>query len=1057
MPNSLFNEYPRFWEIPELTHINRLPGRSGLVPFPTAASATRRDADRSRWVLSLDGDWKFSFYDRPESVPAAAVEPKTRDAKWDTIPVPSNWTQHGHGKPIYTNIQMPFENDPPNVPEQNPTGVYRRSFELPDDWRGRRTVLHVGGAESVLSVWVNGRFVGMSKDSRLPSEFDVTEFVKPGKNLIAAAVIQWSDASYIEDQDQWWLGGMFRGVYLYSQDAAYIEDVFAKPVLNADNASARLTVEVKLNFMQMPDRAYHVVGTLLDASGKRVRQLKPSHPVDQEFGRHRNQTTLSADLARVDPWSAESPTLYTLLLSLNEDNGKGQPKTRAVEHTSCRVGFRRVEVRDRQLLINGQPVMIRGVNRHEHDDTRGKALTRASMIRDIELMKQHNFNAVRNAHYPNDPRWYELCDEYGLYVIDEASIEAHDNYHTICRDSRYRPAFVDRVQNMAKRTKNHASVILWSLGNESGYGENHDEAATWVRAYDPGRPLHYEGAIRYGWLQRVNADEPHGRHATDLYAPMYMDIPSIIAWSKRNNDPRPLILCEYQHAMGNSNGNLQEYWDAFEKYDGLQGGFIWEWVDHGLKQQTADGKTYWAYGGDFGETIHDAEFVCDGLVAPDRTPHPAMADCHKVQQPIGFSAFDARRGRVEVKNKQYFTGLDWLSFDWTIQVNGKPAAEGSASPGKVPPQKTSKVSLDYQPGELPPGEAILTLRATARQKTPWCDKGHLVAWEQFVRPKRADADTSSPATRRGDMRQRVEIKESARKLAVTCASNGLCLSIDRKQGVVSSMSVGGDALVIDGPRLNLWRGPTSNDGVKGKPEQWRSEWKPLGRWCNANLHRPRLDHADEPKLTSKRDGGVCVTLNHRWIFVGRDDDAAVQHQQRYTLSPAGTLRVEHAFEYDPALPDPPRLGVLFTMPERFERLEWYGRGPRESYPDRKTGSPIGRYRSTVAEQYVDYILPQEHGLKTDVRWCELSTRDRPWQSLCITADAPMSFSASHFTPDDLTRAFHTYDLKPRPEVTVCLDAFHRGLGTRSCGPETLDTYRLKPGRHRFAYEIKVTP
>ena len=1051
--DQLFSQFPRFWEMPELTHLNRLPGRSPLVPYPTAASARRGDAARSRWVLPLDGDWKFSFYDRPESVPTRAVDPKSSDRRWDTIPVPSNWTQHGHGKPIYTNIQMPFDNDPPHVPDENPTGLYRRTFELPEGWDGRRSVLHVGGAESVLAVWINGRFVGMSKDSRLPSEFDVSPFVTTGNNLLAIAVIQWSDASYIEDQDQWWLGGLFRSVHLYAQDTAYFEDIFAKPQLHEDNTSGRLEVDVKLNFTAEPEETYHVVGELLDSSGKRVRKLDASHPIDREYGRHRNRTSLHADITSVEPWSAEAPQLYTLLLGLHEDDGRGQPRSKAIEYVSCRVGFRRLEVRDRQLLINGQPVMIRGVNRHEHDDTRGKALTREGMVRDIELMKQHNFNAVRNAHYPSDPRWYELCDEYGLYVIDEANIEAHDNYQTLCRDPRYRPAFLDRVQNMVKRTKNHASVCLWSLGNESGFGENHEAAAAWARQFDPSRPLHYEGAVRFGWVQGGNADEPHGRQATDIYAPMYMDIAGIIAWSKRHNDPRPLILCEYQHAMGNSNGNLQEYWDAFEKYDGLQGGFIWEWVDHGLKQQTQDGQDYWAYGGDFGETIHDAEFVCDGLVAPDRTPHPAMADCHKVQQPIGFAAIDLHRGRLEVHNKQYFTGLDWLQFTWTIETEGTVKARGQLDPGDVPPQGRADVTVELDPENLPPGEAILTIRATTRQRMPWCAKGHVVAWEQFVLPAANASKNDEITPRQTQQSGPVDVRESASRLLLICKSNDLRLSISRKRGVISGLKIGDSPVVLDGPRLNLWRGPTSNDGVKGKPEQWSAEWKPLGRWCNAKLDKARLSDAVEPTISKRRDGRVSVSLDHRWTFTGRDDDAAVLHRHRYTLSPTGVLRVEHTFDVDAALPDLPRLGVIFTLPEPFEQLAWYGRGPGESYPDRKTGSPIGVYRSTVTDQYVDYILPQEHGLKTDVCWCELSANSGDAPTLRIVPDRPMSFSASHYTPQDLTRAFHTYDLEPRPEVTVCLDAFHRGLGTASCGPDTLDTYRLKPGRYKFAYDM----
>ncbi|MEM6853759.1 MAG: glycoside hydrolase family 2 TIM barrel-domain containing protein [Planctomycetota bacterium] len=1055
MSNLLFEDFPKFWETPELTHLNRLPGRSPLIPFATAALAARGDAAKSPWVLSLDGEWRFKFFDRPEAVPTSAVKPATKDGRWGQIPVPSNWTQHGYGKPIYTNVQMPFENTPPVVPNENPTGVYRRGFELPEAWNGRRVVLHIGGAESVLCVWVNGEFVGMSKDCRLPSEFDVTPFVTPGQNQLAAAVIQWSDSSYIEDQDQWWLGGIFRETYLYTQEHAYVEDVFAKAHLNEDNTSGRLDVEVKLNFREMPDRAYHVLGELRDASGKTIKKLKATHPVDHQYGRHRNATTLAADLKKVAPWSAESSALYTLTVSLHEDNGRGQPQAKAIEHVACRVGFRRVEVRDRQLLINGQPVMMRGVNRHEHDPVTAKALSTESMVRDILLMKQHNFNAVRNAHYPNDRRWYELCDHYGLYVIDEANVEAHDNYHTICRDPRWRDAFLDRAINMVKRTKNHPSVIIWSLGNESGYGENHDTMADWIRDYDPSRPLHYEGAVREGWMQRENAEEPIGRHATDIICPMYAEISDMIAWSKRGLDDRPYILCEYQHAMGNSNGCLQDYWDAFEKYDGLQGGFIWEWIDHGLKQTTGDGQDYYAYGGDFGESIHDAEFVCDGVVGPDREPHPAMADCHKVQQPVGFELTNGKVGSLVVRNKQYFTDLSWLDLTWTIEVEGKSVASGLQRLCKTAPQKQSKLKLGYDISSLPPGEAFLTVRAVSQNKTDWCKKGHVVAWEQFALPVAADKRRAA-AINTKTTHSAVVVTENKRQFVLSSEAKGLELTFSRARGTLAGLSVHGESLLLDGPTLNLWRGPTSNDGVKGKPDQWHADWKPLGVWCNAKLNRPKLTQAAEPVVIAKRGGVVSVALHHRWTFTGRDDNAGVLHQQVWQLKPSGELRVDHTFEVDERLPDVPRVGVIFTMPEAFEGLEWYGRGPGESYPDRKTGSPISRYRSTISDEYVPYVVPQEHGLKTDVRWCKLaSVGPGPKRSLTLRADRPMCFSASHFTPDDLTQAYHTYDLRPRPEVTVCLDAAHRGLGTKSCGPDTLDQYKVLPGVYRLGYTLEV--
>lgn len=1046
----LFAQFPRFWETPEILHLNRLPTRPPLIPYQSAAAARSAKRSQSAWFLSLDGPWKFRLFETPEKLPAKVVGSDFDDSRWAELPVPSNWTSHGHSSPIYTNVQMPFTNRPPLVPKENPTGVYRRTFVLNPKWQKRRTVIHVGGAESVLCLWVNGQWVGMSKDSRLPSEFDLTRFLHAGENQITAVVIRWSDASYIEDQDQWWLGGIFREVYLYSQAPSWIEDVFARPQLDQDNRSGRLDVEVKVNFLTPPVKSHRVAAMLFDPAGRQIARVVAKEKLDVEYAAHRNFARLRLALREVAPWSAEAPNLYTLIVSLHEDDRRGNPHSRALEYTSCRIGFRRIEIRDRKLLINGQVVMMRGVNRHEHDDVAGKALSRESMIRDIVLMKQHNFNAVRNAHYPNDRRWYELCDQYGLYVIDEANIEAHDNYQTICRDPRWHGAFLDRGGNMVRRAKNHASVIAWSLGNESGYGENHDALATWIRSYDPSRPLHYEGAVRAGWKQAGNATYPAGRQATDIIGPMYPEIAEMIAWSKRKGETRPYIPCEYSHAMGNSNGCLKEYWEAFERYEGLQGGFLWEWVDHGLRRETPTGEAYWAYGGDFGEEIHDAEFVCDGLVWPDRKPHPAMTECHKLMQPIGFAAVDLRAGRIRVVNKQYFSGLQWLRFVWFVEVEGKGVAAGDFSPGEVAPQRAKEFLLEGAAEAHPPGEAFLMVRAEAASPTPWCPKGHVVAWEQFRLPgsKKAIGKTRKLAGAAIELRK----KRGVAEIDVPHAS--LKLAVSLRSGRIASLEVGGRIVMEGGPLLNIWRGPTSNDGVKGKEEQWTADWKPLGRWCNAGIDKMRLSGFEEPRIHLSSAGSATIHLDHRWTCRGRDGRThGIRHRQVYRIETDGMLVVQNVFEVGKSLPDLPRLGVEFALAPGFEHLEWFGRGPGESYPDRKAGLPIGRYRSTVRDQYVPYIVPQEHGLRTDVRWFRISDARIGAR---FEFSAPASFSASHFRARDLTAAAHTHELKERPETIVCLDARHRGLGTNSCGPDTLDKYKIFPGTYRFGFGLKFS-
>ncbi|MEM1213916.1 MAG: glycoside hydrolase family 2 TIM barrel-domain containing protein [Planctomycetota bacterium] len=1065
---ALFQSFSPFWQTPELLHINRLPGRSPLTPFPTLAAAKRRDADRSPWHLSLDGDWRFKLYGRPEAVPADAVAPGHRDQAWNTLPVPSNWTQHGHSSPIYTNIQMPFENDPPRVPDANPTGVYRKSFTLPQAWADRRVVLHVGAAESVLCVWANGAFVGMSKDSRLPSEFDLTPHLKPGKNHLAAAVIRWSDASYIEDQDQWWLGGIFRGVCLYAQDHAYIEDVFAKPTLDKSNRAGSLAVEVKLNFTSEPKDPVFVKAQLFDPQGKAVRGFAKPVRINNDYAIHRNTARLHADLRRVLPWSAEAPNLYTLVVSLHPAGRDGKPAAKAIEHTACRVGFRRIEIGHRELLINGQPVMIRGVNRHEHDPVTAKALSTESMIRDIELMKRHSFNAVRNAHYPNDPRWYDLCDAYGLYVMDEANIEAHANYATLCRDPRYRAAFVDRGENMVRRAKNHACVFAWSLGNESGYGENHDAMASWIRQYDDTRPLHYEGAVRAGWWQGGSAAEEGDRHANTIFGPMYPGIDLMRDWSKRKKDARPAILCEYSHAMGNSNGCLREYWEAFAACDGLQGGFIWEWIDHGLKQVADDGTVWYAYGGDFGEAVHDAEFVCDGLIGPDREPHPAMAECKKLMQPIGFGPL--RGNRLSVTNKQYFTGLGWLTFHWRLEVDGRHIARGAFTPdANTKPQARTTVTLEL-PAKRPAGEALLHVEARAATKTAWCPKGHVVAWEQLALPAPSAKSTLPTRTPRPRPAASIEIRELKSRFELLHPESGTTLRLNRKRPGIDAIRVADQPVVVEGPRLNTWRGSTSNDGVKGKPEQWHADWKPLGRWCNAGLDKLTLADSTLETPKCKRDGSAVFALLDTWAATDRDRTTRlIAHRHAYTLSPDGLLSIANDCTIDAGLPDLPRLGLILQLAPGFEDLAWFGRGPGESYPDRLAGSPVGRYTTTVTDTYIPYVVPQEHGLRADTRWLTL-THPTTGLALRITpqglrrADPPraattpglLHFNASHYTPADLTAASHTHQLTPRPETVLCLDHAHRGLGTASCGPDTLEHYLITPGRYRWTVTLRFS-
>jgi beta-galactosidase len=1033
------------WMAPEILEINRLPMRATAYPFPEGGLALTGVREKSPWYFSLNDEWDFHLAQRPEEVPVEFIRPDfapEKSADWKKVAVPGNWTlQDTFDKPHYTNVQMPFGDEPPFVPEKNPTGCYRTTLELPESWRGRRIVLHFGGAESVLYVYINGQPVGLSKDSRLPSEFDITPFVEFGRgNVVAAAVVKWSDASFIEDQDQWWMGGLHREVYVYATAPVHLADVFALGGLETNYQDGRLKITAKVGFPAQPEENWKVEAQLFDPRGKKV-FAKPLQGV-VPAGIHRAWPRLQVEFDQVVKkplrWTAETPHLYRAVVTLKN------PKGKTVEVTSTRVGFRSIEVRDRMLLVNGKRVLIKGVNRHDHHETKGKALDRETMRLDALTMKRFNVNAVRTSHYPNDSYWLDVCDELGLYVIDEANLEAHDYYMQIGRDRRYSAAFLERAVRMVERDKNHPCVILWSLGNETGYGPNADAMAGWIRGYDPSRPLHYEPGIYVQGLDQQLSALPYdsGYRVTDIVCPMYPTIELIIDWATNKKHPdrrRPLILCEYSHAMGNSNGSLADYWDAFEKYPGLQGGFIWEWIDHGIKQKTADGQDFWAYGGDFGDKPNDMNFVCDGLVWPDRTPHPGLFEFKHLAQPVKAVAYNVKTGILEVKNKQDFSALDGIHGEWEAKINGKVAAKGKLPALKIAPQQTGKIRLKLPPLALGEGEeAFLDVRFFAAKKTAWCDAGHVVGWDQIALPIKARksmklALLGSPAL----------AIESAGK-ALRIGNNEVQVGVSGATGRIDSLRWQGHDFLIAGPQLQVWRGPTDNDGIK----LWNDPNKPLSKWQKQGLDQLVLKTVSV-RDTPNRDGSVT----HRVEQVGScaASDKAVRHLATRTFRPDGSIFVENIFTVDKAVPDLPRLGVVMTLPPGFEKLKWFGRGPLENYWDRKRSSIIDLYESTVTGQYVPYVMPQEHGNHTDVRWLSLENENA---GFIVRAENVLEFTVSHYTAQDLTAAYHTYDLKPRPEVILSLDYHQRGLGTASCGPDTLDRYKIGPGKYRLAYTIQ---
>jgi beta-galactosidase len=968
----------RPWTDPNTIALGRLPMRVPSTAFADASRARAGDRATSGWWRSLHGSWKLRLFDTAEAVPSTVTNADYDATAWQSVAVPGNWTLQDTGDvPHYTNVQMPFAGPPPRLPNRNPTGVYRRTVQVRGAWlKQRRVVLHVGGAESVHAVYVNGTFAGYGTDSRLASEYDITDHLRVGRNLIAIVVMRYSAHSYVEDQDQWWMAGLHREVFVESRSLTSVANVRCDADLDVATGTGSLTVSSTVDFASTPERGWVVRTTLETLTGRRVGKpvdVTVRHSFARAYLFTGHVAVASFVVDKVAAWSAEHPHRYRVVVELLAPDGSVR------EVHAQLVGFRHVEVRNRQLLVNGQPVWIFGVNRHDHHPTRGKAVTVDDMRADLLLMKQHNITAVRTSHYPNDPRLLDLCDELGLYVVDEANIESHAYNTSLCHDDRYRAAWIARGARMVERDVNHPSIILWSLGNESGYGANHDALAAWIRHYDPSRPLHYEGAsFHAGWADG-------GRIATDVVCPMYPPIAAIVAYGRDNVGDRPLIMCEYSHAMGNSNGSLADYWAAITSTPGLQGGFLWEWKDHGLAKRMADGSKRLAYGGMFGDTPNDANFVADGLVSSDLVPHPALREVAWVYRPVTVT-----KGRpansITISNRQSFSDLSKLRADWSLHVDGEVAGQGVLQVPSCAPHESVTVPL---PCSIPMGnhDVALSIRWRTTRTSPWSPTGHLVSWDQ------------------------VELRVARRPRTPTDA------------GVRDAPLTPVERLLVQPVTLNLWRAPTDNDGFKLMREGLRPDMGPaLGAWLHAGLDRLPAE-------------------------------SLVDHRVRRTVHADQSVTYRHDVRVPPSLVDLPRVGVMFQLPRGFESLRWFGRGPHDNYPDRKSSA-----MREVWQQGVDvsqYLVPQEFGLRTDCRWFECIDRRGRVVRIDVAQPAAMHCSATHHTPAQLFAAPHEQDLQRSAGLVVCLDAAHRGLGTASCGPDVLDQYRLTAGIYRFSYTLSL--
>ena len=970
--------------------------------------------------ISLDGTWRFQLLHSPT---------EKIGKRWASIPVPGLWTMQEPSevffdRPIYTNVQMPFDEQPPFVPAENPTGVYERDFDIPKSWSGKRIVLQVGGYESVALVYINGQEVGLSKDSRLAAEFDVTNFVQSGNNVLRIDVTKWSDATFIEDQDQWWHGGITRSIKLYATNKVFIEKFAAIAGLEKDLSTGTLDVRAKISSIdnestdgyslhlairELPKVKSASISALLKNfvppiwtetpeevalaardyfhakfwNGNLPQSAKTAVSI-MEPPPH-GEIALQTKVSKIKAWSAEEPNLYTLDIELRNPEGA------VIEVSQQRIGFRSIVIKGQDFLVNGQPIIFYGINRHDFNRFTGRALTRDDMRQDLLELKRWNFNAVRTSHYPNDAAFLDLCDELGFYVVGEANIESHAFISTICNDTRYLTAFVDRVGRMVQRDIHHPSVVMWSLGNESGAGTNHEAAAAFARSFDPSRPLHYEGGIRGNWM---------GSHSlTDVIAPMYPMINAIKEYAKSPKADRPLIMCEYSHAMGNSNGTLAEYWEVIESTRGLQGGFVWEMWDHGPVQTMPDGSKRNAYGGDYGETKHDGNFCCDGMVFPDRTAKPAMHEFKAIAAPVVITGVKAATGQFKIFNKNFFKDLSQYQLQWAITCDGVIQDGGIVKLPKVAPRKSVnfKVSSKGLAKKTMRGERFITFTLVCIASSPWALPMSEVGWSQIPLPSSA-----------------LLAAKKEKEIGDVVDEHG---QIILPYGIVA-------------PSVSLWRAPTDNDRIGHIATKWE-------RYGIREISRTDCVVRQTPTF---------IKVANTW-----QTSTGVSFKHTQLITPVvGGFSVKESVTIPKAFDDVARVGTLFELDGSLSDLVYFGTGSHESYPDRKIGR-IARYVSTVAAQYIPYVRPQENGGHAAVRWFEVT--NSAGNGLRFAMGKPSQVSVTPNRDAELADATHDVEVKACGNTVVHIDAAHRGVGTASCGPDTLDKYIIKTGVHTWEWTV----
>lgn len=1032
------------WENPEIFEIDREAPVASFYRYTNTKDALANESwEQSPLYQSLNGKWDFYYAENPMKRPVDFYKNDFDLTGWDTIPVPSNWEIQGHGIPFYTNITYMFPANPPYIPHEiNPVGSYKLEFEIPDTWNDKEIYLHFEGVSGAMYIWLNGEMVGYNEGSKTPAAYNITKLAKQGKNALAIQVLRWSDASYLEDQDFWRLSGIDRDVYVYATPKSTLKDIRVTADLDNDYKDGVFGLQLKIN-QATENKAVQAEVKLLEGDTEVYTEAKPikgdAGPVELAFEK---------EIPNVRTWNAETPNLYTLLISLTNKDGS------VSEATSVKVGFRKVEIKNNQFMVNGKAVLLKGANLHDHNDKTGHVVTEELTLKDLTVMKQNNLNAIRCSHYPKNPHFYRMCDTYGFYVIDEANIEIHgmgatnQGLDADIKTQQTHPSYLpqwkamhlDRTMRMFERDKNHASIITWSLGNESGNGANFYATYAWLKSHDATRPVQYEGATHY--------------ENTDIQAPMYMQISDMVKYAE-NNPKRPLIQCEYAHAMGNSVGNLQEYWDVIEKYDVLQGGFIWDWVDQGLLTKTADGQEYWAYGGDLGgkDFQNDGNFCLNGLVNPDRTAHPSLHEVKKVYQYVKFKADDPKKGTVTIHNGYDFINLGQFGFDWKLFKNGTEIASGDLPTMDILPGGSKTIKIDLPKLDDSKAEYFLNLYAHTKAASALVPVNHLMAYEQFqLKPYTPEKFIEANRNNGIDI--------VSKNNDVIISGEGFEVRFDAEKGTLTAIDYGNGNILQKGITANFWRATTDNDFGYDMP-------KKLGVWKDATENQKLLEVSmnsisgeqviDALKLsanTFKIENGT-IQIKSDYELNGPQARVAIT----YDINDQGEIRVTTQLSgLSKELPVLPRFGTNFIINNEYQHVQWYGRGPHENYQDRKTGALVGSYKASVDDLYYPYIRPQENGNRSDIRWVTFA--NEKGQGIKIYAPQLFDFSAHHQYNNDFDagkskQQRHTIDIVKRDLVNINIDYKQMGVGgDNSWGLMALDTYQIQPENRSYSYVIK---